>query len=153
MKENSDVINHIREFNRFYTNILGILNQHILNSDFSLTEARILFDLNEYGCCTANELSCKLNIDKSYMSRILKKFEKKELILKQMSSEDSRIYIIGLSEKGKSIINQLISDSNNQIKQLIFPLSNEECSEIYAAVDIIEKHFSKAIDVQKILSE
>ncbi|MDQ7093477.1 MarR family transcriptional regulator [Desulfosporosinus sp. PR] len=71
------LIDHIREFNRFYTNVLGLLNQHYL-SDFSLTEARILFDLSDLGCCTANALSSRLNIDKSYMSRIIKRFEKKD---------------------------------------------------------------------------
>lgn len=139
-----DTIACIREFNRFYTNILGLLDQHILNSDFSLTDARILFELNEIGCCMANALSTKLNVDKSYMSRIIGRFEKKGLISKKISREDNRANFIELTEEGSRVIDNLIETSNCQIGQLLAPLSEEECHEIYKAMETIKKHLAKA---------
>lgn len=76
MKE-IDIITEIRGFNRFYTSILGLLDQHILDSGYSLTEARVLFEISKTECCTANQLCSILDIDRSYMSRIIRKFEEK----------------------------------------------------------------------------
>ena len=101
MGTKADIISDIRGFNRFYTNILGLLDKHVLQSEYSLTEARILFELNETGMTTANALCASLSIDKSYMSRMLSGFEKKGLIQKEVSQDDSRAYSIWLSEKGQ----------------------------------------------------
>jgi DNA-binding MarR family transcriptional regulator len=99
MVNRDEIVSRIRGFNRFYTNILGLLDMHILNSGYSLTEARILFDLNETERCTANTLSAKLKIDKSYLSRILARFEKNGLISKEVSCDDSRFNFILLSKR------------------------------------------------------
>lgn len=79
MRKN-DIITEIRGFNRFYTNILGLLDQHIIDSGYSLTEARILFEISKTDACTANQLCSVLDVDRSYMSKIINKFEKNELI-------------------------------------------------------------------------
>ena len=79
MKKN-DVITEIRGFNRFYTNILGLLDQHIIDSGYSLTEARIIFEIGKTDTCTANQLCSILDIDRSYMSKIINKFEKQQLV-------------------------------------------------------------------------
>ena len=71
-----DIVTEIRGFNRFYTNILGLLDKHILNSGYSLTEARVLFEISKTSRCTANQLCSALDVDRSYMSRMIKKFEK-----------------------------------------------------------------------------
>lgn len=144
MGDNINVVNYIRGFNRFYTNILGLLEQHILNSKFSLTEARILFELNEVGSCMASTLSARLSIDNSYMSRILAKFERKGLISKTISSTDNRVNFIELTEQGRFVIDNLIKTSNCQIEQLISELSSNECNEICAAMEIIKNRFTKA---------
>lgn len=144
MEKNIANINNIREFNRFYTNILGLIDKHILDSDYSLTEARILFELNEIGCCKANTLSAKLNIDKSYLSRILARFERKGLISKTISSADNRANFIELTEQGSCVIENLIKTSNCQIGQLLSSLNSRECNEICTAMETIKRHFSKA---------
>ncbi|MGM0303917.1 hypothetical protein IGI66_003582 [Enterococcus sp. AZ048] len=138
------ITNHIRSFNRFYTNILGLIDQNILESEYSLTEARILFEIYELGNCKANTLSVRLSIDKSYMSRIIRKFSKNDLITKKISSEDNRANYISLTKKGIETINELINKSNMQIAQMIDPLEIEECKEICLAMDTIRKYFTKA---------
>lgn len=144
MKKSTAAINHIREFNRFYTSILGLIDQHILDSNYSLTEARILFELNETGRCIASSLSTKLNIDKSYLSRIITRFEKNRLIKKEPSADDNRVNLIELTEKGIGTIHNLVTKSNSQIEQLLTPLNDKECTEIYTAMDTIIQHFTKA---------
>ncbi|MBV4433874.1 MarR family transcriptional regulator [Clostridium tyrobutyricum] len=70
-------------FSRFYTNILGLLDQSVLDSSYSITEVHIIFEINEIDKCTANNLINKLGVDKGYLSRILnhlKEDEKEELI-------------------------------------------------------------------------
>jgi len=82
MDDQLDAINEIRSFNRFYTNVLGLLNQHILDSDYSLTEVRVLHEISKTKHCTANTLVNQLEIDRSYMSRIIKYLEKMNLLLR-----------------------------------------------------------------------
>ncbi len=147
MDKRTDAIFEIRKFNRFYTNILGLVDEHILNTGYSITEARILFELNEIGLCKANKISSMLNIDKSYLSRILKKFEKNGLIYKEISSDDGREQLIKLSKNGRECINALINKSNSQIYRLLSSLDDKKCAEIIDAMDIIKKHLTKASDI------
>ncbi len=81
-------INHsitlkFRKFNRFYTNVLGFLDEHIYDSPFSLTETRILFEIKNTTHCTAKLLQDTLSLDRGYVSRILKRFEKENMVYKQ----------------------------------------------------------------------
>lgn len=147
MDKRTDAIFEIRQFNRFYTNILGLVDESILNSGYSLTEARILFEINKMGLCKANKISSKLNVDKSYLSRILKKFEKNGLIHREVSSDDGREQLVKLSPSGKECISMLIEKSNSQICRILSSLDDNKCAEIIGAMDKIKKHFTKAVDI------
>lgn len=136
------IIDRIREFNRFYTTLIGALNKNFLGSDYSLTETRILFELNLNSNCKANDLVHSLHIDKSYMSRLIKSFEKKGLIEKQGASDDKRANIIILTEHGKEVIDLLIAATNQQIKGLVSSLTAEECHSVICAMDTITQHFN-----------
>lgn len=101
-------INHsttlkFRKFNRFYTNVLGFLNEHIYDSPFSLTETRILFEIHNTADCTAKLIQDTLGLDRGYVSRILKRFEKENMVYKKRSEEDSRNHYIYLTSFGESI--------------------------------------------------
>lgn len=124
MKE-IDSITEIRGFNRFYTSILELLNQHILNSGYSLTEARVIFKISKTESCTASQLCTKLDIDRSYMSRIIKKFEKEGLITRQMNKYDSRNMEIRLTEKGNEVFKEQNNRSNEQIRNIIEKLGSK----------------------------
>ena len=128
MKE-IDSITEIRGFNRFYTSILGLLNQHILNSGYSLTEARVIFEISKTESCTANQLCTTLDIDRSYMSRIIKKFEKEGLVTRQINKYDSRNMEIRLTEKGNEVFKELNNRSNEQIRNIIEKLGSKECED------------------------
>ena len=142
----NDIISDIRSFNRFYTDVLGLLDQHILDSGYSLTEARVLFEINKIQCCTASMLVEQLGIDRSYMSRIILKFQKNELISKTVSKSDSRVKYIRLTDKGLIIFNHLNERSNCQIEDLLRSLGDEACNQIRDAMFIIRKNLTNNSD-------
>lgn len=143
MDKKTETIYQIRKFNRFYTVLLGLLDRNFLDSNYSVTETRILFELKDLGECTANDLVEKLHIDKSYLSRILKRFQDKDLLIKQISKEDARSYELELTEAGHAVTEKLIEKSNTQIGLLLQFLNEEECMEICQSMKAITKHLSK----------
>src|ERR1022692_724240 len=83
-------VQSVRHFNRFYTRQIGLLEEGLLNSPFSLTEVRTLYELAHREQSTAVELCRDLGLDAGYLSRILRKFEKQRLIEKKVSRQDAR---------------------------------------------------------------
>ncbi|SEW33531.1 bifunctional helix-turn-helix transcriptional regulator/GNAT family N-acetyltransferase [[Clostridium] fimetarium] len=145
MNDESNTISQIRSFNRFYTNVLGLLDQHILDSEYSLTEVRVLHEICKTNQCTAIVLGNQLEIDRSYMSRIIKHLEKGELITKLQSKQDNRVYYIALTEKGLGIIVELNKKSDEQISQLFKHLGQEELSKVLEAMSVIKKRVSESL--------
>ena len=82
-----EIIGKIRSFNRFYTNLLGLLDPTLLNTPFSLIQVRILFEINRLSTTTASELTNILNLDPAYLSRILNRLEEKNLIKKEQQEK------------------------------------------------------------------
>jgi DNA-binding MarR family transcriptional regulator len=114
------------------------------DSDFTLTEARVLYELSEAGRCIANELCVPLQVDKSYLSRILAGFEKKGFVRREVSQGDSRASSIALTEKGKREFSALSEQSNRQIRHLLDWLSDAKCGEVTASMETIRRHLTKA---------
>lgn len=144
MKQNMDIITDVRGFNRFYTNILGLLDKHILDSGYSLTEARVLFEISKTEHCTANQLAAILEIDRSYMSRIIARFEKQKLIIRHTCKSDSRISEIRLTEEGGHVFHELNNRSNQQIEKLLSKLNEKECQKVREAMNVIKKYLTMA---------
>jgi len=120
----------IRAFNRFYTTILGLLDQHILESRYSLPEVRVLYELYHSGSLTAKDIIASLRMDKGYMSRMLLQFENKKLISKKWSATDGRAAHLSLTAKGKKEFEELNETSNRQIRQILEGLSDEDCERL-----------------------
>ncbi len=140
-----DSITQIRRFNRFYTNVLGLLNQSILDSGYSLTEARILYEIGKTNPCSANQLSARLNIDRGYMSRVLKDFARKGLITRGISQKDSRIYEIRLTRAGMEAARNLNRKSEEQLAKLTAPLDETAMMELTRAMTVIQSKLSDAL--------
>lgn len=98
---NDQYVHDIRAFNRFYTNVIGLLDQYILNSKYSLPEVRILYELYHTEGLTASEIITSLNIDKGYLSRLIRQFEKKKLVSKKSSAKDGRFSHLYLTAAGR----------------------------------------------------
>ena len=143
MKREQEVIEKIRSFNRFYTDIIGLLDKHFLDSPFSLTEGRVLYEVRHTEDCTAKKIRENISIDEGYLSRILNTFTKKGLITKSLSSEDKRLHIIKLTEKGQKEFASLNEHSDQLISRLIEKLSEEECQELLSITERIRHLLSR----------
>ena len=121
-------IQKIRAFHRFYMPTFDLLGNHYLGSAYSVTEARVLFEVYHNNGCNASYIAKTMNIDKSYLSRIIKNHEKNGYLYRTMSKEDSRVYHIYLTENGKLLAEDFIQKSNRQIEALIQPLTQDECA-------------------------
>ena len=143
MKREQEVIEKIRSFNRFYTDIIGLLDKHFLDSPFSLTEGRVLYEVRHTEDCTAKRIREQIHIDEGYLSRILNTFRKKGLITKSLSSDDKRLHIIKLTEKGQKEFASLNEHSDQLISRLIEKLSEEECQELLSITERIRHLLSR----------
>lgn len=135
--DKNKVVDCIRQFNRDYTVLLGFLNQNYLGTNYSVTETRVMFEIfNQHGI-SAKDLCMQLQLDKSYMSRIVRNFEKKDIIYRKVSEEDKRANHIYLTEKGRSEVKKLIATTNTEIEKLIEKLDEKDCEEICDAMSLI----------------
>ena len=144
MKHNEELIDRIRSFNRFYTNVIGLLDQHFLDSPFSLTEGRVLYEICNTEDCTAKKIRETFVIDEGYLSRILDSFTKRGLIKKTPSRSDGRLRLIVPTEKGKKEFANLNDSSNKLISEMIEKLTAEERDELLGKMDRIRALLEKA---------
>lgn len=146
MTQSSDsTVSEVRKFNRFYTNVLGLLNQQVYDSPFSLTETRILFEINRTSNCTAKLLQEELGLDRGYVSRMLKRFEEQNLIYKQKWEEDGRTYFIHLTEKGEKIYRDLENKADRQVEFLLRNLDLDKQQKLIESMSTIEGIMSEHI--------
>jgi DNA-binding MarR family transcriptional regulator len=144
MDRNQELIGRIRSFNRFYTNIIGLLDQHFLDSPFSLTEGRVLYEICNTDACSAKKIREKIVIDEGYLSRILDTFTKRGLIKRTPSPKDGRLRIITPTEKGTMEFVNLNENSNTLISRLIEKLSKAERDDLLSKMDDIRSLLEKA---------
>lgn len=136
--ENKTILK-IREFNRFYLSTMDFYENKYLNSDYSMTESRVLYEIYENGKCNADDVVKKLHLDKGYLSRIIKRFENKLILQREKSQTDARFYHIQLTKKGKKVTEALIDEANQGIGNIIQSLSDEECSQLEKSMELIKK--------------
>ncbi|MCB8814558.1 bifunctional helix-turn-helix transcriptional regulator/GNAT family N-acetyltransferase [Desulfosporosinus shakirovi] len=137
------LVHTIRSFNRFYTNILGLLDHHMLDSDFSLSEARVLYEIGHMENCTSKKLIEELRIDSGYLSRIIKRFDKRNLTYRVQSTEDGRLYYLYLTDNGKETLSKLDNRSDQQIYQMIVQLQEQNQKRLIEGMQAIESALSR----------
>lgn len=142
MEDKWETINQIREFNRFYTVLLGFLNQNYLDSGYSVTETRILFELKQNERMSANRLIDMLHLDKGYVSRLIRNFEQKDMITREAALNDRRTLIIRLTPKGRAEVEKLIQITNEEIYSLTKQLSSKTRKELCKSMKNIMEIFS-----------
>ncbi|MDO5345749.1 MAG: MarR family winged helix-turn-helix transcriptional regulator [Lachnospiraceae bacterium] len=131
------LINEIRKFNRFYTVNMGFLDSSYLDSNYSIAETRILFEIKVHGTCIQSDIVKTLHIDKSYLSRLVQRFCKKGLVEKIKSNDDKRMTKITLTERGIEETERLIALTNKQIESQIKELDFDECDKLCNALNTI----------------
>src|ERR1700679_3162487 len=103
----SEEIAGFRRFNRVYTRYIGFLHEGLLDSDYSLAEARVLYELATRESPKASEIADALGMDPGYLSRMLSKFERDGLLRKETSKQDGRFAELTLTDQGKPRFNTL----------------------------------------------
>jgi DNA-binding MarR family transcriptional regulator/GNAT superfamily N-acetyltransferase len=128
----------VRRFNRFYTQKIGVLQEGHLKSPFPLTEVRVLYELAHRAQPTASELGRDLGLDAGYLSRILRRFEKKGFLSRKTSRKDGRQQLLSLTRKGEEAFAPLNARSRAEIATLLGTLAEPEQKRLTKAMDEIE---------------
>lgn len=127
-----------RRFNRMYTTFLGVLNEGLLNSEFSLAEARVLYELANRDAPRAGELAEALRMDAGYLSRLLGKFERNGLLKRRASKKDGRSADLKLTERGSAAFKRLNALSDKQACGVLQALPPSRRAEIVGSMKTIE---------------
>lgn len=133
------VINRIRSFNRFYTWKIGLITNRFLKSDYSLVQARLLFELSSRPLLHASDLSREFGLSPDYLSKLISKFESQGLISRTPSPNDSRKQRLKLTPKGRDAYSALKACSNQWIEEMIRGLEPEQTESLVRAMDTIER--------------
>jgi DNA-binding MarR family transcriptional regulator/N-acetylglutamate synthase-like GNAT family acetyltransferase len=132
-------VDAMRAFNRFYTHRIGVLQEGLLDSPFSLTEARILYELARREPATAAELCRDLGLDAGYLSRILRRFEREALMTRTRSTADGRQSFLALTAAGREAFAELNRRSRDEIAALLKTLAAADQARVVNAMERIEE--------------
>src|SRR3569623_298949 len=133
-----DQIAAVRACIRFYTRKLGVLDQHLGKSPFSLSEARVLYELAQRDEIAAKEIGIELGLDPGYLSRIVQSFDEKGLITRTPLPADRRQYQLSLTAKGRQTFAKLNLSSQNEVAALLTRLSAGDARRLTQAMATIE---------------
>jgi len=154
-----DDISAVRRFSRFYTREIGLLSDGILDSSYSLTEARVLYELAQRSSATADsapaegstpdtstaaEIAADLNLDPGYLSRVLRRLERLGLVEKERSEADRRRMLLKLTPTGRGACDALDAGSRSQIESLLSRLGESDRQTLVASMATIEQTLSEA---------
>jgi len=139
----------VRRFNRFYTKHIGVLREGHLDSPFSLTEVRVMYELAHQSRPTAAELARELALDSGYLSRILRSFEQRGLIEKSRSESDARQAHLRLTEAGQSAFAGLNSRADDEIASLVERVAPDDWRRLTDAMRTIERMLAPAPETKR----
>jgi DNA-binding MarR family transcriptional regulator/GNAT superfamily N-acetyltransferase len=132
----------VRQFNRFYTKQIGVLEEGLLGSAFSLTEVRVLYEIAHGPGVGAAELAARLHIDPGYLSRILARFQKQGLVRFESNPEDRRRSLLSLTAKGKKTFADLDARQQKEVAELLAPVPRNGRRRLVDSMRAIEQILS-----------
>ena len=144
MEQQGPCVEAVRRFSRFYTRQVGVLHEGYNGSEFSLTEARIIYELAHREAATATDLARYLGLDPGYLSRILKSFQERGLVQRQASDVDARQYLLSLTELGQKRFAELNARSRSDMAQMLSRLTAWQQQRLIDAMSEIERLLSAA---------
>ncbi|NVH71596.1 MarR family transcriptional regulator [Paraburkholderia sp. JPY432] len=127
----------VRSFNRFYTRQIGVLHEHLLESEFSLTEVRILYELAHRTDLTTSDLCRELGLNAGYLSRVISGFEKKGLVVKSRSATDARVAHLELTDQGRATFAPLDQASQREVIAMLERLPQTAQQQLVDAMEQI----------------
>jgi DNA-binding MarR family transcriptional regulator/ribosomal protein S18 acetylase RimI-like enzyme len=127
----------VRAFNRFYTRKLGVLDQHLSKSPYSLSEARVLYELAHRNELAAKQIGSELGLDPGYLSRIVQSFDESGLITRKPLAADRRQFRLSLTAKGRQAFAKLDKASHDDVAAMLAPLSTADARRLTDAMAAI----------------
>ena len=129
----------VRAFNRFYTRKLGVLDQQLLKSPYSLSEARVLYELAHREDLSAKEIGAELGLDAGYLSRIVQKFEEAGLITSKPLPSDRRQNRLALTARGRQTFAKLERSMQDEVAAMLAKLPHDGTARLIGAMAVIER--------------
>jgi DNA-binding MarR family transcriptional regulator/N-acetylglutamate synthase-like GNAT family acetyltransferase len=136
-QDSANAVATVREFNRFYTRVIGVLDEGLLDTPYTLTEARVIFELAQGEQVEVATLRRRLGLDPGYLSRILSRYESDGLIIRSRSRSDARRQVVRLTDAGRSAYKTLDERSARQIEAVLEGLADEEQRRLLGAMATI----------------
>ena len=146
-------VGKVRGFNRFYTKQIGLLNEGLYGSRFSLSEMRVLQEIWRQKQTTATAVRGELGLDAGYLSRMLQRFEKQRLIRRTTSKSDGRQSLISLTAPGRKAFLPLEARANTDVAAMLKGLSPEKQARLVKAMSEVQEILSDRDDVLSRRSE
>jgi DNA-binding MarR family transcriptional regulator/GNAT superfamily N-acetyltransferase len=131
-------IRSVRAFNRFYTQRIGVLQRGLLHSPYSLTEARVLYELANATDLTATELQRLLDLDLGYLSRMLRSFERSGLVSRERSKKDGRQTLLRLTPRGRKVFSGLDDRQSSEVGKMLEPVPQAAQKNLIASMQTIQ---------------
>lgn len=135
----SDLVATVRGFNRFYTREMGLLDEHLLDSEFSLAEARVLYELAQRDGLTAAELGRELGLDPGYLGRLLGAFEARGLVARGPSRPGAGQAALALTPAGRNAFEPLNRASQDEVAAMLDRLSPSNREKLEDAIRTIQR--------------
>ncbi|QFG20621.1 helix-turn-helix domain-containing GNAT family N-acetyltransferase [Actinomadura sp. WMMB 499] len=128
----------VRAFNRFYTGVIGVLGEGLVRSPYSLTEARVIFELAQRDETEVVALRRAMGLDAGYLSRMLARFESDGLLTRERSARDARRQLIRLTARGREVFAMLDERSAGEVRALLADLAGADRARLLAAMRTVE---------------
>jgi DNA-binding MarR family transcriptional regulator/ribosomal protein S18 acetylase RimI-like enzyme len=141
-----DRIAAVRHFNRFYTREIGVLEEGMFDSPFSLAEVRVLYEVAHRDGPSAAEVARDLHLDPGYASRILRRFRKDGFVTAKPSAADGRRTVLALTARGRQTMKTLEARSNAAVTRLLSPLAASDQRRCLQAMRTIQRLLGAAIE-------
>jgi DNA-binding MarR family transcriptional regulator/predicted GNAT family N-acyltransferase len=130
-------VDGVRRFNRFYTQRIGVLAENFLRTPYTLAESRVLFELANREAPSPSDLAAALDLDPGYLSRILRRLERRGLVTRSTSPSDGRRTVLALTAAGRAAFAPLNERSHDDIAALLAPLPAERQERVLSAMAAI----------------
>jgi DNA-binding MarR family transcriptional regulator/GNAT superfamily N-acetyltransferase len=146
-------VDAVRSFNRFYTRVLGLLDEGLLRTPYTLTEARVLFDLGHGGPAEVSDLRRELGLDAGYLSRMLARFEDAGLVARERSDADARRQLVRLTAAGRRAFRTLDRRSAAEVGALVRELTEDGQRRLVESMAAIERELGEPARPAAVLRE
>lgn len=136
-----NLVQDVRQFNRFYTRLIGVLDTHLPNSGLTLLEGRVMYEVATGGDQTAADLTRALNIDKAQISRVIRVLTGRKLLVRKIDSSHAKRRILSLSAAGRVVFRQLDEGSRVRMQSILRPLTPAKRRKVAASMRTIQDAF------------